>query len=143
MNTAMTTVEISDDGKTAEITQKLYAHDLEQVFGLDNARLDYFETKEGSAKLNEYISSKFRISSISEVGGFKFIGAQCEFDIVYAFYETPIDSNVPLIIQSNLLFESNPHQQNFVNIHYQGRVVSHIFQKANKSVSILLEKGAW
>ncbi len=143
MNTALSVLEVNDSATHVEVSHKLYAHDLEDVFGLNTASLDYFESDFGMKQLDNYLRLNFVITSNGSPIDIKFVGTQVDFDVVYALYEFETKADNIYQIDSNVLFDFNRDQTNFVNIHYKGNVQSYSFKRGDGSVTFSLEKVSW
>ncbi len=142
MNTAISVIEADDAARNLEITHKLYAHDLEDIFNVTSASLDYFETSEGRKILDEYVQNRFQIKDENGLVQCHFIGTQIDFDVVYVFYSAPITTN-KIVLKSEFLFEANKEQRNFVNIHFKGKVESFAFGSSDAAKSFSFVKDAW
>lgn len=143
MNNALTIIDVNDAATELEITHRLYAHDLEQAFGLNAANLDYFESAEGSQKLDKYLRENFKIQYKTAPIDLVFVGAQTDFDMVYGYYTARFDAQKPIVLNSEILFEYNENQSNLVNIHFNGATKSYNFTHNKADIITKIDKAAW
>lgn len=141
LNSAFTIIEINPNKSSAQITHKIYAHDLEHSLSLHDAPLSYFGTKEGQEIARKYVNNNFLLK-YSDGGSVtqSFIGAELEGDILYVYFEAKLAKNKEILLDSNLLQDMSKNQINYVNIHYKGKVQTLIFNKTQSLTKLRLAK---
>lgn len=130
INSAMSIIDIDDDGQSIEITHKIYAHDLEHALDLGSVGLEFFHTKKGLKLVRDYINSRFILNDGISKNNIKFIGCEIAGDILFVYYEATLQKGQIWEIDSNILQDVADGQTNYVNIHFKNQVQTLIFDNA-------------
>lgn len=136
INSAMSIIDIHDDGENVEITHKLYAHDLEHALDLGSVGLDYFQTKKGQALVRDYILSRFILRDKSMNNKYKFIGCEIAGDILFVYFEGKLAKGQNWELDSNILQDVADGQTNYVNINFKNKTQTLIFDNGQGIANI-------
>lgn len=128
MDAAISTLDIRPDGRTLQVTHRLYAHDLEHTLALGPVGVGWFDTSEGQRALGAYAARAFLLRD--ERGrdvALRFIGAETQGDLVFIYFEGTLPRGRELEVDSNLLVEFSDAQRNLVNLQRGSQTVSATF----------------
>ncbi len=128
MDAAISTLDIRPDGRTLQVTHRLYAHDLEHTLDLGPVGVGWFDTGEGQQALGAYAARSFVLRD--ERGRdvtLRFIGAETQGDLVFIYFEGTLPRGRELEVDSNLLVEFSEAQRNLVNLQRGSQTVSATF----------------
>lgn len=117
MDAAVTTLDIRPDGRTLQVTHRLYAHDLEHMLQLGPIGVGWFDTAEGQRALGGYVAGAF---VLRDAGGrdvpLRYVGAETAGDLVFVYFDGLVPRGTVLEVDSNLLVAFSPAQRNLVNL---------------------------
>ena len=140
MDSAFTIIDIKSNGDIG-ITHRIFAHDLEHTFDLFDADMGYFTTTEGANVLRDYIEECFYIKVEKKPLKLSYIGSETDGDLVYSYFESKISPNVKsLTINSKILHGIQAQQNNFVNIHKDGKTHTLTFREGEADKVVRFDK---
>lgn len=128
MDAAISILDIRPDGRTLQVTHRLYAHDLEHTLDLGPVGVGWFDTSEGQQALGAYVARAFVLRD--ERGRdvpLRYIGAETQADLVFVYFEGILPRGRELEVDSNLLVEFSDAQRNLVNLQRGSQTVSATF----------------
>ncbi len=118
---SLTKVYYDQEEKSLQITMRFFIDDVQKT--LDNryeTNLELAtknEDKKADFYLNKYITQKFKIKVNNELQNLNYLGKEYENDVVYFYLESKnIESIQSIEIQSTMLYEEFPDQENFVKL---------------------------
>lgn len=117
MDSAFSIIDYNPVSGKIAITHRIFAHDLEHLFNLNEIGLQYFETSEGQNLVENYLKRAFTIASPNRPVTLNFIGVEVEGDLLYVYFEADVLGAEILTIDSNILENYSASQTNFVNVH--------------------------
>lgn len=120
-------IDFNSKDKTYEVSLQLFIHDvLPMLEKRLKKRVDIEKSPEVDATLAAYIADGFVM--FDKAGAkipIKWVGKEFENDVVYAFFEIPVESAASAVkLQNTLFFESFPEQTNLVIADLEGRKVN-------------------
>ena len=128
MDAAISTLDIRPDGRTLQVTHRLYAHDLEHTLDLGPVGVGWFDTSEGQQALGAYAARAFVLrDGRGRDVALRFVGAETQGDLVFIYFEGTLPRGRELEVDSNLLVEFSEAQRNLVNLQRGSLTVSATF----------------
>ena len=128
MDAAISTLDIRPDGRTLQVTHRLYAHDLEHTLDLGPVGVGWFDTGEGQQALGAYAARAFVLrDGRGRDVALRFVGAETQGDLVFIYFEGTLPRGRELEVDSNLLVEFSEAQRNLVNLQRGSQTVSATF----------------
>jgi hypothetical protein len=128
MDAAISVLDIRPDGRTLQVTHRLYAHDLEHTLDLGPVGVGWFDTGDGQQALGAYARGAFVLrDGRGRDVPLRFIGAESSGDLVLIYFEGEVPSGRTLEVDSNLLVEFSDRQRNLVNLVRGSQTVSATF----------------
>jgi hypothetical protein len=139
LNSALSIIEISNSNDFAEITHRIYVHDLEQAMGLNKAPIDFFRSQIGQKTANDYARKHFHIKDMNGAElPTNFVGAEIEGDVLYIYFTIEFKKLSEIYINSKILQDFSQNQINYVNIHKNGETISLVFNKNQQAQKLRL-----
>lgn len=130
---SITDAKYNPRSQSLEVAVKVFTDDLETAL---SKRLKTKVTYNGSEKVQQYVQDYIAGNLSFELVKGKplphtFVGAEQEADVVWVYLEIPLKSNaIPhIFVRNTVLQELFNDQMNIVNLTYQGKTSSNLFQK--------------
>lgn len=122
---SLTKIDFIEEKKSVQITMRFFIDDVETTLenryqtklelGTEN------ENKKADTFLEKYINQKFRIRINDEFKNFTYLGKEYENDVVFFYLEIAnIQKITNIEIQSTMLIEDFPEQQNYIKTKING-----------------------
>lgn len=131
----LVTLEWNQANNTWELTERLSAHDVEDLLREKQIAPDFIETMEGINWLGQLGLDQFPI--IAEGGQIHFIGAEAVDGNVWIYFEIQ-ELPAELFVDCNLLMDSGQAKMCLLNISKGQKTDSYLFQPQDGARSIRL-----
>lgn len=129
---SMTQMQYDSNGRTFEISIRLFTDDLEKVLSQEaNAAVRLDKDSNSDAIIEKYVRSHFAYTTPQkQLKTLKYVGHEVEADANWIYLEMPYPE--PFrggVLKQNALMEMFDDQVNMVNIQYQGQKKTFVFRK--------------
>ena len=129
LHLSVSDIKYNQEAKSLEITQRLFADDLEDALRhFNGSKVDVLnpaDPKQLSDLIGSYLQQNFRLQLNGKQIPVKYLGYEIDQDAVWAYMEVPNVRKVQSIgVQSTLFFELFDDQVNLVNVDKEGKIRS-------------------
>ncbi|GAA0814857.1 hypothetical protein GCM10009111_12370 [Colwellia asteriadis] len=129
---AETTMLISKDAKTLEVSHRFYLHDTEHaVHTLFDKKADILNSKETQQQFADYVAKQFLVRSLDDKPlALSEVGYETEGKFFWVYQEVELPEELPgLKLYNGSLRDLWPTQINMVNIEGKGNIRTLYFDK--------------
>ncbi|QLE01880.1 hypothetical protein HX109_10045 [Galbibacter sp. BG1] len=142
---SVTDVKYSEEDQALQIISRYFIDDMEKLlkerYGVDTKLMTKKELKNADFYIEKYLRDKFVVRIDGEEIAWNFIGKEYDVDVMKCYLEIPkmkpkkIES---ISIQSRVLFDLYPEQQNVVHISVKDEKKSFMLVKENDKALLKL-----
>ncbi len=135
--TSVTQLDFNPTEKCFQVTMNVFIDDLEAVLSQENTQVVKWKSDqpELNTLLLKYLTKHFNVKlNQKSVIQFRLIGTKEQKDLLTIFFEIPVEKTVKNIeITDTFLMDLFPIQSNLVNINYEEKKHTFLFQKGKST----------
>jgi hypothetical protein len=139
-HTTLTKIDYNEKDKTAEISIRIFTHDLKPTLEkIAKKDIDFEKTKDVDKLIFAYIQKNFVLKNKNdEQKPIKWVGFEFAVDTVYVYLEASLPEGLEnLHLQNSLFFEHYAEQSNLVICKFADRKADLAFKVGDKFLEII------
>jgi len=140
-HTSLTRIDYNQKEKLAEISIRLFTHDLVPVLEKKTKkRIDLEKTHDIDTLIFDYLNQHFILKSKNgEAKKLVWVGKELDVDTAVVYVEIPLEENLEgFNLQNTIFFESFPEQTNLVTVRFGEKKSDLLFKVGDKFKEIKL-----
>lgn len=142
-HTSLTRIDYNEKEKLAEISIRLFAHDLVAVLEKRTKKyVDLENTKDVDRLILEYLNENFVLTDKNQNRkNLAWVGKEIQTDKVFVYVEIPLEETLEgMRLQNTIFFESFAEQTNLVVARFDGGKADLIFKAGDRFKEIVKKR---
>ncbi len=142
---SVTDINYSEENKSIQMISRYFVDDMEKLlkerYRISPKLMSKNELDNANFYIEKYLHDKFIVSVNGEPTDFKFIGKEYDVDVMKCYLEIPnlkLKKIADISVQSRVLFDIFPEQQNIVHMNFNDEQKSFMLVKENDKAMLKL-----